>query len=360
VHAAWEGYTGPVKLDAAKITLLTRTALVAGAPSPWNGVADLSADGVVVNALERSIPIGITPSRVQYSPERVSTDNLHLKVVEQDILLKLDFSRDMARDQRIDVDLNVPGLDLAHVTQAIGGLPPGTEVSGKVGLHVTARGPLEHPELIDPFVDLTLPLVDVKHPALKGLPFTITNGRIQVTRDDVIIPDAKSFMIKFGSEQFPFLLGGSVKEAAGVPNLFRADPKAIAPRLLDKIGGEKKIATLLGEDQTLRLIGDKLYKVKIHIKVADRPDFWEFKGALAPEDTQHFRENQHEIVEKYTLMAKQKLADTMGFKKAVYGEDNYKYLKIEHVGVLILDQGFNMVYPKEIPFYRLTVTPAEW
>ena len=358
VHAAWEGYTGPVKLDLDRLAVIARTSIVQGAPAPFNGVADVEAKGGTVVVKGKTIPFEIPLSKVAFAPDRVSTEKLDLKVLDQDIILKMDFSRDMARAQRIDAEVSVPGLDLDHLVRALG--VPDVQVNGRVGLKVTARGPLEHPELIEPAVDLTIPLLDVKHPYLKGLPLVMTNGRVQVTRDDVIIPDAAAWQIKFGANQFPFPIAGSVKEMAKVPNLFKADPKIIGPRILARIGGEKKITALLGEEQVLRLIGDKLYKVLINIKITDRPDTWQFKGALAPDDTKLFKEHTHEIVEKYTILAKQQLAEQMGFKKAVHGEENYKFLRIEKVGVTILDQGFNMVYPQQIPFWRLTVTPAEW
>ena len=44
----------------------------------------------------------------------------------------------------------------------------------------------------------------------------------------------------------------------------------------------------------------------------------------------------------------------------MYGQDNYRMIRIKKVSLIVLDEGLNMVYPEEIPFWRLTITPTEF
>src|SRR5690606_32377195 len=88
LHAAWEGFTGPVRLDLDRLAVLARTSLVRGAPAPFNGVADVEARGGRVEVQGKTIPLEIVPSKVAFAPDRVSTEKLNLRVLQQDINLK--------------------------------------------------------------------------------------------------------------------------------------------------------------------------------------------------------------------------------------------------------------------------------
>jgi hypothetical protein len=232
-------------------------------------------------------------------------------------------------------------------------------VDGRIGVLATAQGPLSHPELLDAKAVVRIDTLAVKHPWLKSLPARLGGGSIQVLKDDVVI-DCAGFRVTFGANTFPFPLCGSVRTLAGVDNLFKADPHKIGPVLLEKMGGLKKLLNQLGEEQLLRITGDKLYKIKINIRVTDREQDFVFQTAITPEETLAFRENTQRIVDKYIILAKQALAEQLGFKKRIYGEQNYKMMQIAKAKAIVLDRSFNMVYPKEIPFWRLLETPSEW
>ncbi|MBI4859709.1 MAG: hypothetical protein HY815_05530 [Candidatus Riflebacteria bacterium] len=293
-------------------------------------------------------------------PDHIGTEKLSVTILDQPLVAAIAYGRDAAREMRFAGRLSAPALDLGRITGSLLKLEPGMSVTGRVAVEAHASGPPARPAVMDVGALVTAEKVEVRHPFLKTFTAGVSNLKLQVSPDDVTILDCQRSAVFFGVRSFPPPLCGSLKQMVGVENLFTADPTIVGPRIMDRIGGTKKLLSLMGEDQILRIAGDQLYKVKVGILVKDRPDPFVFQTAMTPEETKGYREDWRRIVDKYTRVAKQQLASDMGFRMSVYGNENYKMLRITRVKLIVLDKAFNMVYPSEIPFWRLTVTPWEW
>jgi len=359
LKASPRGLAHAVTLDLPRTALKSELSLVSGGPAPFSGQIEIRAIGTI-RVDGKEIPVEIGPSSLSFAPGLLSARQLRLKLQDQSGQVDLDLSKDATKERRIAAEARFPSLDLGRLVRTFGQLDPDIRVEGNIGVVAHARGPVSHPELIDAGASVLVHSSEVKHPWLKGLPATLSNGTLKITRDDVVLTDCDRFIVRFGARSFPIPCCGSIKALASVDNLFEADPAKVGPVILEKLGGPKKILALLGDEQLLRVTGDLLHKIRVNIRVVDRTEDFVYQSALTPEESKSFRENSQRYVDKYIRIAKQDLASQMGFPKSTHGEDNYKMLRIEKAKAVVLDHGFNMVYPKEIPFWRLTSTPSEW
>jgi hypothetical protein len=224
--------------------------------------------------------------------------------------------------------------------------------TASAGLEVSGRPPFVNPTA---WVELAGVVVDA--PELRGLGAGLPLVKARLTLDDILVDKLE---VQFGVRRFHLPLSGSMKALLGVSNVYKADPKKAGPIILERLGGMDGMKQLLGEKQLERLIIDQTVKCLVWLEARDYRGVFLFKNMMPPEDKTLFATNPRAAVDKHIELAKQALADKMGFPKRTYGDKNYRMILITSVKARVLDEQLNSIWPEFIPFWRLTTTPSDW
>ncbi len=224
--------------------------------------------------------------------------------------------------------------------------------TASAGLEMAGR-----PPFVDPTAWVELAGVVVDAPQLRGLGAGLPLVKARLLKDDLLIDNLE---VQFGVRRFHLPLHGSMKAILGVSNVYKADLKKAGPLILDRLGGMDGMKQLLGEKQLERLIIDQTVKCLVWLEAKDYRGVFLFKNVMPPEDKALFATHPRAAVDKHIELAKQALADKMGFPKRTYGDKNYRMIRITAVKARVLDEQLNSIWPEFIPFWRLTTTPSEW
>lgn len=258
-------------------------------------------------------------------------------------------------DLGADLALKLPELVARFV-------PPEAQmrVTGLLAGRVTVGGSVVRPE---PAADLTLSDFFLDAYKLRGHPVAIPALRLKIRKDDLVL---EPFTLSMGGKDSDFFLSGSMKELAAVDNFWvalRERREEVVARMAEVVkakGGKKAIVQMVGNDTLLRILGSSSHKLIVHIESDDLPRPHTFKTLLTGDETKEFEFRRDEILEKYTALALQEVYGKQGIGPKLFGSRYQGIMNAKGVTVVVLDQRFNMVYPRKVPFWRLVTTPTEF
>jgi hypothetical protein len=198
---------------------------------------------------------------------------------------------------------------------------------------------------------------------LKGIPVAIGNATFLASTDDLVI---QPFRVKMGGNDNEFFLTGSFKELTRTEHFWRAlkeDRDAVVERLeavMKQKGGKTAVVKMVGNETLLKVLGSSSHKIIIHVDSPELGGTFTFKTLLTGDESKNFDFDAEKVITKYRGIALDQLRSKLGVTPRLFGKDAGSVPRGAHLYVVVLDQQFNMVYPKKIPFWRLTVTPVKF
>lgn len=348
----------PVLLEPATLDLRGTLSPRPGMPPGLDLHAGLEVNALAQHPVKGPLDLRIRAKDLHYDGRDLELDGLDIEALSQPLTLAgtiTDVKGARELDLKVGLDLRIPEL-MARL------VPPEAEIrsAGALDVKATIGGTAVRPEwtatmhLRDFFLDAY---------KLKGIPVAIGDATFVASTDDLVI---QPFRVKMGGNDNDFFLSGSFKELTRTENFWRAlkeDRDAVLERLekvLQAKGGKTAVVKMVGNETLLRILGSSSHKIIIHVDSPDMGRPFTFKTLLTGDESKNFDFYAEKVIEKYRGIALDQLRGKLGVTPRLFGQEAGAVPRGAKLYVVVLDQKFNMVYPKKIPFWRLTVTPVKF
>lgn len=320
--------------------------------------ARAALDALVTHPDHGLVPASLRLKGLHYDGHTARLGELAIDAMGQPLRLSGEV-RDVKGRKHLDVDASL-GLDVRHLVSRL--VPPEAEIRSNGNLKVKAKieGTAARPEW-----DATISLEDLFLDAykLKGIPVKIDGLEVRATTDDLIVAP---FRLSMGGNSNEFFLSGSMKELIQEDNFwvaFREDRDAVLERLATVFktkGGKAAVVKMVGNETLLRLLGSSRHKIIIHVQAPDLDRAVTFKTLMEPDESAEFDYRREEILEKYRVLALELAYGKMGATSRLFGKTRRQVFPVANLTEVVLDQKFNMVWPRKVPFWRLVTTPGDF
>lgn len=348
----------PVQVEPFKIDARFHVEPRPGRPPVVEVGASAALDALVSHPKHGPIPASLRVEDVRYDGDSVSLGSLALEAMGQPLRVSGRVT-DLRGRKHLDLDASL-GLDVRHLVSRL--VPPEAEIRSNGNLKVTADvgGTAARPEW-----DVRIALEDLFLDAykLKGIPVKIDGLELRATTDDLIVAP---FRLSMGGNTNEFFLTGSMKERIGAENFwtaFREDRDAVLERLaavFREKGGKAAVVKMVGNETLLRLLGSSRHKIIIHVQAPDLDRPVTFKTLMEPDESAEFDYRREEILEKYRVLALEQAYGRMGATERMFGKSRRQVFPVANLTEVVLDKHFNMVWPRQVPFWRLVTTPGDF
>jgi hypothetical protein len=312
-----------------------------------------------------TIPISLDLSNVRYDGKDLDIGKLAIRTLGQPVDVS-GHIRDLKGAKELDLTAKLL-LNIQQLVQRL--VPPEAEIRSNGSLAVDARieGTVVRPLWK---ADLTLRNFFLDAYKLKGIPVSIADLQLHATDKDLILDP---FQLAMGGNKNTFFLHGSLlKILQGDPAFAKAtsfwkamkqDRDKAVDRLVKVVkskGGKKAVVQMVGNETLLRILGSSSHKIFVHVESRELARPFTFKTLLTGVESQEFDFRKEEIVAKYRQIAMDQVRAKLGTSERLFGKKHALIIPIREAFAVVLDRGFNMVYPRKIPFWRLVTTPTKF